>query len=208
MTVADEEDTLANAQHGVHVVGIDDGGHAILVGDAADEVVDDEARLGVEAGVRLVAEEVLGIEGDGSGNGYALLHTAAYLARHLVLRSFQVDALQTETGTIHSVGLIHIGEHVQGEHDVLQNRHRVEERSALEYHAHLAAQHHSLALVHRHEVASVIEHLALGGCKEADDVLYQHRLAGTGLTDNEVGLSVVEGHVDVHEDVTVIETLV
>ena len=39
--VVDEEHLLANATHRTHVVGVDDGGDAILMGDIANESVDD-----------------------------------------------------------------------------------------------------------------------------------------------------------------------
>ena len=48
VTIADEEDTLAYAEHRIHVVCVDDGRHAVFVRDAADQVVDDKACLGIE----------------------------------------------------------------------------------------------------------------------------------------------------------------
>ncbi len=207
-SVADVENALAYAKNGVHIVCVDDGCHAVFVGDATDEVVDDEARLGVETRVGFVAEQILGVEGNGSCYGNTLLHAAAYLARHLALGTLQVDSLKAEAGTLHAVGLVHVGEHVEWKHDILQYRHGVEECCTLEDHAHLASKHDTFTLRHRHEVASVVEDFAFGGCEKAYDVLHQDCLSGAGLTDDEVGLSVAEGHVDVGEDVSAIETLV
>ena len=42
MTLVVEDDILANTHHGVHVVGIDDSGHVEFLGDAVQQVVDDE----------------------------------------------------------------------------------------------------------------------------------------------------------------------
>ena len=42
MTLVDEDDVLSDAHHRIHVVGIDDGGDVELLGDAAQQVVDDE----------------------------------------------------------------------------------------------------------------------------------------------------------------------
>ena len=39
---------LANTHYGVHVVGVDNGGDVILLGDAVEKVVDYERCLGVE----------------------------------------------------------------------------------------------------------------------------------------------------------------
>ena len=49
MALVDEDDVLADAHDGVHFVGVDDGGHVELTGDALQELVDDERGLGVEA---------------------------------------------------------------------------------------------------------------------------------------------------------------
>ena len=48
-SLADEDDVLADAEDGVHVVGVDDGGDAIFLCDAMKELVDDEAGLRVES---------------------------------------------------------------------------------------------------------------------------------------------------------------
>ena len=42
MPLVDEDNVLADAHDGVHVVGVDDGGHVKLAGDALQELVDDE----------------------------------------------------------------------------------------------------------------------------------------------------------------------
>ena len=42
MAFVDEDDVLADAHHRIHVVGIDDGGDVELLGDAAQQVVNDE----------------------------------------------------------------------------------------------------------------------------------------------------------------------
>ena len=50
-----------------------------------DEVVDNQAGLGVETRVGLIAEKILGIQGYGACNSHTFLHTTAYLARELLL---------------------------------------------------------------------------------------------------------------------------
>ena len=42
MSLVDEDDVLADAHDGVHVVGVDDSGHVELTGDALQEFVYDE----------------------------------------------------------------------------------------------------------------------------------------------------------------------
>ena len=38
----DEDDVFANAHYGVHVVGVDDGGHVVFFGDAREQLVDNQ----------------------------------------------------------------------------------------------------------------------------------------------------------------------
>ena len=48
MALIDEHDILANAHHRVHVVGINDGGDAKLVGDVTQQFVNHNRSLGVK----------------------------------------------------------------------------------------------------------------------------------------------------------------
>ena len=54
----DEDYGFTYSHDGIHVVGVDDGGDVVFVGDAMQEFIDDERRLWVEPRVRLVAKEV------------------------------------------------------------------------------------------------------------------------------------------------------
>ena len=81
----DVYDLIADSTHGVHIVRIDDGRDIVLLRKLVDELVDDRRGLGVKTGVRLVAEEILGLQGDGTSNGHALLHTARNLTWKLAL---------------------------------------------------------------------------------------------------------------------------
>ena len=89
----DEDDVVADVHHGVHVVGVDHGGHLILHRDVVNQVVDQEGGLRVEAGVGFVAEKVLRVERDGSCDGRTLHHTATDLRGVEVARIGQVDTL-------------------------------------------------------------------------------------------------------------------
>lgn len=61
VSLMDEEYLLTDIAHRGHVVGIDDGGDTILVGDVADETINDARRDGVEPRVGFVAKEVAGL---------------------------------------------------------------------------------------------------------------------------------------------------
>ena len=173
---------------------------AILLGDAGEKLVNDERGLRVEAGVGLVAEEILRIHDDGAGDGDTLLHTSRNLAWKLASRPVEVDAVETLLRPSVALGGSHIGEHIKGKAHILQDGEGVEEGRTLEDHAHLTAHLHALVLRHVHKVAPVVEHLATRRIEEAHKDLHQHSLARARLTDNEIGLAVVEDGVDVAQD--------
>ena len=52
-------------------------------------------------------------------------------------------------------------------------------------------------LRHLHKVASVIEHLSTGRFKQAHEVFHQYGLSGTTLTDDQVGLAILEDGTDI-----------
>ena len=100
MALVNKDDVLADAHHRVHVVGVDDGGDAKLVGNVAQEFVDHDGSLGVETRVGLIAEQVFGIQCDGACNGAAFLHTTREFAGEFVLAARQVNAVDTELCTV------------------------------------------------------------------------------------------------------------
>ena len=144
-------------------MGIDDGGHIILLGDGVEQFIDNERCLGVEARVGLVAKQVFGVEGDGTGNGHALLHATTDFARELLVGTSQIYTIQTILSSTDTLAVVHRREHIEGEHYVLEYCQRVEEGGTLEDHAHLTAHHHLLVLRHLYEIAPVVEYLSLGG---------------------------------------------
>ena len=48
-SVADEDDVVSNSHDGVHIVGVDDGGHIVLCGDPVYQLIDDQRGLWVES---------------------------------------------------------------------------------------------------------------------------------------------------------------
>ena len=58
----DEEDMLTDAHDGVHVVGIHDSRDVVFFSQLVDQLIDDHGCLGVEAGIWLIAEEILAPE--------------------------------------------------------------------------------------------------------------------------------------------------
>lgn len=81
----DKHDIFSDSEHGVHVVGVDDGGDVIFMGDVAQQVIDQNRRLRVESGVGFVAEKIFGIERDSAGDSHTFLHTARYFGRIFIV---------------------------------------------------------------------------------------------------------------------------
>ena len=67
LTITQEEDIIAYLQYGVHVMAIDNGADTELAGHVADELVDYQTRPWVQTRVRFIAEQILGIQGNGTG---------------------------------------------------------------------------------------------------------------------------------------------
>ena len=118
-SLVDEEYLLANVMYRAHVVSVDDGRDVILVGDVTDEAVDDARRYRVKSGVGLVAEKVARFQGDGPGDGYALLHATAELIRHLAFRVGEPHAIKTKAGAQQTLAMSLGGEHLKRKQHIL-----------------------------------------------------------------------------------------
>ena len=162
---------VANFQHAVHVVSVDNGGHVELVGNFLDELVDYNGGFGVEAAVGLVAEEVLGVHRNGARDGDTLLHTARNFTGELVVGALQADVVHAELDTGVFLVFGHGGEHVEWEANVLCDRETVKQGAALEDHANFLAQ--LLLTVHRHAAQRlvVVVDAALVGLVQPQDGL-------------------------------------
>ena len=59
--------------------------------------------------------------GDGTCDGHSLLHTTRDLTREFLVGILQIYAVQALFGAMDTFAECHRGEHVEGEHDVLEN---------------------------------------------------------------------------------------
>ena len=135
----DVDDLLPDLHDGVHVVGVDDRGDVVLLGNLVDQVVDDDRGLRIEARVGLVAEEVARVQDDRARDGHALDHAARQLRRVEIVGVFEPHAPQAEIHALAFLGLRLIGEEIQRQADVLRYGRRVQQRSALKDHADVLA---------------------------------------------------------------------
>ncbi len=137
--LVDVDDLLPDLHDGVHVVGVDDRGDVVLLGNLVDQVVDDDRSLRIEARVGLVAEEVARVQDDRARDGHALDHAARQLRRVEIVGVFEPHAPQAEIHALAFLGLRLIGEEIQRQADVLRYGRRVQQRSALKDHADVLA---------------------------------------------------------------------
>ena len=196
VALVDKGDGLPDGDDGVDVVGVDHGGDVEFMGDFVNQLVDEEGGFGVEAGVGFVAEEVLGVAGDGAGDGGTFLHTTAQLGGIKLVGAFEVHPLEAEIHPIDFLAPALGGQHREWEHHVLLDGHGVEQSRPLEHHAHFGTDGLLLLVGELVEIPSVIEDFTLFRSEQPDEVLHHHGLAGAGPPDDEVHLAVLEAGVD------------
>ena len=142
-----------------------------LMNDGADRV---------EAGVRLVDEQDLGVEHQGPGQAGALAHAAGDLTGQLVLGADEADEVHLLHDDVADLGLGLLGVLAQREGDVVVEVHRAEHRAVLEQHAEELADLVEVLLRAAGDVGALDEDRALVGLDQADEGLEEDRLAGAG----------------------------
>ena len=80
------------------------------------------------------------------------------------------------------------------EADILRNRHRVEQRPALEQHSELAANPQQVALVHRDDALPVHPHVARVGPDEPDEELEQDAFPAAAPADDDESLAGLDAY--------------
>ena len=164
----------------------DDRGPA-LPAERDGQVVDLLRAHGIEAGGRLVADEQLRIEREGPGEGGALLHATAQLARIFPGMGGQSHGAQlhqhrlvqqlTVAGDLRMMLL-------EGQRHILRHREALEQRTGLEEHAHLP--HELLALAFRKAVDVFAKdvHGARGRLLHTDEDVQQRALPAAGAAED------------------------
>ncbi len=208
MTLVEVGDVVADAEDGVHVVRIDDGGDVVLLGDVVNELVDADGGLRVQTRVGFVAEEVLGLKGNGAGNGNALLHTARQFAGHLEKGILEPHAVEAELHAFLNLGAVHVTEHTQRESYVVGHVHGVEQGAALKEDTNLAAHPFHLSSRVFQDVTVLVTYLAAVGLKQSDEALQQYSLTRTAQSDDQVVLAWIELAVDVVQHVLLVERFI
>jgi hypothetical protein len=207
---ADEQEGLVgDAQGARHVVGDDHAGDVEAVAGLLDQVVDHAAGDGVEAARRLVVDEDLRLEHERAREADALALAARQLARHAGSPFPRCPSSLSMSSTFvrwipsrHLLAVL-----AQGEHDVFEDRQRVEQRRVLEDHAEPLRTRFSSTSPRGAMSVAVDPDVPGGRLLEADQHPQQGGLARARAADDNGGLVALEVHGDPPQDQGVPEAL-
>ena len=211
-----EHDKLAAEQH-AQVVGHGAGRTDVVRDDQERRVglrveVDDQlVQVGdadrVEAGVRLVEQDDLGIEDEGAREAGTLAHTAGDLTGQLLLGALEADHLHLLVDDVGDLLLALLGVLTKREGDVVEQVHRPEQRAVLEQDAEQLAGLVELALAAVRDVDVADDDRALVRLEQADQRLQEDRLAGARRAEQDGHLTRRQGQRDVAPDPLLAERL-
>ena len=173
-------------------MGDDDHGDVQLLVDVPDQLQYLSGGLGVQGTGGLVAQQNLGVGGQGTGNGHALLLAAGQLGRIGVCLVRQANQLQQLAPALFRVGPLYTGD-LHGEADVTQAGALHEQVEVLEDHSDVPASGAQLDGGHGVQPLAVHDDLALCGALQQVDAAHQRALARAGHTDNAVDVSILNG---------------
>ena len=176
-------------------MGDDNHGDAQALVDVLDQAEDGAGGSGVQGGGRLVAQQDLGVAGQGTGDGDALLLAAGELGGigiRLVGQIHDVQKLQRPLPR----RLLGDARDLHGKADVLEAGALHEQVKLLEDHADGAAPLPQGPGAEGHHVLAVDDHLARGGPLQQIDAAHQGGFARAGHTHDAVDIPV--GNRQVH----------
>ena len=186
----------ADLLHHAHLVGNDDHRQTQLLMDAADQLQNGAGGVGIQGAGGLVAEQDLGVCGQGPGDGDPLLLPAGELGR--VGRSLvrQPHQLQQLHGAPIGLGPGNPGQ-IQGKAHVFQAAALHQQMEALEDHGDLPAQLPELPVRQAFQPDPVDLHAAGAGPLQQVDAANQGALSGAAHADDPEDISVrdLERHV-------------
>ena len=170
---------VADGKDAVEIVGDDHDGHAHVLLEFEDELVQQGGADRVEPGRRLVKENDFGVHRQRAGEPGAFAHTAADFGRVIILESGKADEREFEGGLFPDLGGGKLRIALQGQGHILGEGHGAPQRAALEEQAHAAEKFLALAFGPGPKVLSPVEHLPLCRLEQAHEDAQERAFAAS-----------------------------
>ena len=193
----EQDDAVGGDEDAAEVVGDDHERDAEVVGEPADRRVERRRGDRVEAGRRLVHEQDRRVERHRARDAGALLHAAGELGRQVAGERFETDELELHPRDEVDRVVRQIGVLLERQPDVLEQRHRPEQRARLVHDAEAAQDRGAFRLVGRDDVVAVDVDVARDRLDESDHVLHDRGLAAPGAAEDAEHLAAADLEVDV-----------
>ena len=179
-----------------HLVGDDHHGDPQLLIQVLQQVQDGGGGGGVQGGGGLVAQQDLGVRGQGPGDGHPLLLSAGELGGIGVGLFRQPHQVQQLQGPLFGLGGGDAAD-LHGEADVFQAGPLHQQVEALEDHGDLPAGQPQLLLAEGRHLLPIHDHRAGGGPLQQVHAPHQGALAGAGETNDPEDLPLLNVQIDV-----------
>ena len=181
--------------------------HHVAV-DLEDQLAEQRGADRVEARVRLVEQDDVGLQHERPREPGTLAHPARQLVRHLLARASEPDLVQPPHDDVLDLVLALLRVLAQRERDVVVQVHRAEQRAVLEQQPELLAHLEQVVVGHVRDRLAVHEDVALVGVQQPDHVLDADRLTGAGRTEDHRHHPLGQAHVRAAQDPVAPERLV
>src|SRR5262249_4888004 len=196
-----EENTrIRDGEDARQLVGHDDDRGAQAAAKLENQLVEEPRADRVETCGRLVEEQIFGVERHGARETGALLHAAADLVRVVVLESLESDECKLERCDFANLRQGEVRVLLQRQPDVLGQRHRAPQGSALEEHPEASQHGFPLLGGGLGEARSVVQDLALCRLEQPDQVVEQGALPAPAAAHDDAHVSAVHGEVEIPHD--------
>ena len=135
-----DHDPVGHFQGLVLVVGDKDAGDMNLIVQLTEPATQSQANFGIQGAERLVEEQYLGLDGQGSGQGHALPLSAGELGGQTIFQALELDEMEQVCDPLADFlagGALGARPDAQAEGDVLKHRHVAEQGVVLKYESHV-----------------------------------------------------------------------
>jgi hypothetical protein len=193
-------DMVADLHNAVHIMGDHYSSTVVFLGQFPDQLVNEEGGLGVQAGIRLVAEQVFRVKHNGPGDGHSFFHAPAQLGREFFVGTGEVYPFECFIHLFFLVTVRQPGEHIEGKKDILLNRKGIEEGGTLEEHADLLAKLFLVIVIHGEHIVAFVKDISLIRLEKAHHAFGENGLAATAGADNKIAFAGLHHAADILKD--------